>query len=37
VGGAWPGIDGVPELPATLLVDWIRVDSGRRSGCDTHP
>ncbi len=26
VGGAWPGNDTqTPELPATLLVDWIRV------------
>lgn len=28
VGGAWPGNSGfVPELPATMLIDWIRITS----------
>ena len=27
IGGDWPGNDtDDPELPAVLLVDWIRVD-----------
>ena len=25
IGGNWPGNDGEPELPASLLIDWIRV------------
>ena len=30
VGGDWPGNAGDdPPLPATMLVDWIRVDDGR--------
>ena len=24
IGGDWPGNDGDPDLPAVLLVDWIR-------------
>ena len=27
IGGDWPGNDTEPELPATLLVDSIRVDA----------
>jgi len=35
VGGSWPGnATGVPELPATLLVDWIRVRGGT---VEQHP
>jgi beta-glucanase (GH16 family) len=25
VGGRWPGLAPAPDLPATLLVDWVRV------------
>ena len=25
IGGAWPGNEAVPPLPATMLVDWVRV------------
>ena len=30
VGGAWPGNSGIePNLPATMLVDWVRITSSR--------
>jgi beta-glucanase (GH16 family) len=27
IGGSWPGNDSEPDLPVTLLVDWVRVNS----------